>query len=175
MRQGIVPPDDDATTLVLVCGVLAGLTGGLLAMGPTAVAALIGGKGLGFPNKLVASALMGSDAFARENAVAATMLGALLTLTAAAGAGALFAFLRRRETRIRLLVAEGLGFSLVAFGAMRIALPYVDPALVGRGSTVASILAFLLFGACLALELPLRVGSFDVGDPARVRESLDQA
>lgn len=175
MPQVHAPSDDDTTIPVLVCGVLAGLVGGVVGMAPTAVASLVAGEGLGFPNKLVASALMGSDAFVRENSVAATMLGALLTLIVAAVAGAVFAWLRRGEWRVRLLIAEGIGFGLVAFGAVRIALPYVDPALTARGSTVASVLAFALFGASLALELPLRVGSLEVSDPVRVRESLDEA
>lgn len=170
MAQAPVVGGDDTTTPVLVCGVLAGLTGGVLAMVPPAVAALVRGDGLGYPNRLVASTLMGSDAFAGDNAFAATMLGVLFTLIAAGIAGALFAWLRRREVRVRLLIAEGLGFGLVSLGVVRIGLP----ALAG-GSTYVSVLSFLLFGACLALELPLRVGSWEVGDAARVRESLDEA
>jgi hypothetical protein len=121
---------------------------------------------------------MGADAFVDDNALGATMLGALLTSMAAALGGALFAWLRRKETRMWLLVAEGIGFGLVALGALRIALPYLDPAVLTRGSTrgstVAWVLGYVLFGACLSLELPLRVGSLDVSDPRRVRESLDQ-
>jgi hypothetical protein len=136
---------------------------------PAALTSLFRGNGLTRPVRLVAMLLMGEDALDRENVIAATMLGALISSVLAALAGVLFVWLRRGETRFRLLVAEGVGFGLVLFGFVRVTLPYVHPTMVREQSTIALAIAYALFGATLAIELPLRVGSVD---PEEAREIL---
>lgn len=165
---------DDTTTPVVVCGVLAGLAGGVLGMIPSALVALVRGEGPSYPSKLVAAALMGRDALANENALGASMLGVLVTVVAASAAGAAFTWMRRREARFKLLVAEGIGFGLVLFGVLWAALPLLDPTMAARQSMVALAISYAVFGAALSLQLPLRIGSLDVTDPERVRASLDE-
>ncbi|MBI2392920.1 MAG: hypothetical protein HYV09_25265 [Deltaproteobacteria bacterium] len=165
---------DDTTTPVVVCGVLAGLAGGVLGMIPSALVALARGEGLGYPSKLVAASLMGREALANGNALGASMLGALMTVVASSAAGAAFTWLRRREARFKLLVAEGIGFGLVLFGLLWAALPLLDATMAERPSMAALAVSYALFGASLSLQLPLRIGSFDVTDADRVRASLDE-
>jgi len=163
---------DDAATPVIVCGALAGLAGAVVGMIPTSIAALIRGDGVTMPAKLVAATLMGLDALDKENGLAATLLGVLLTTMLAACAGALFAWLRRREPRFRLLIAEGVGFALVLFGVVWAIVPYLNPTMHKHQSLVALAISYALYGAVLALELPLRVGSTD---PAEARASIAEA
>jgi hypothetical protein len=159
MQPEKTTPLDDAATPVIVCGILAGLAGAVVGMIPTALVALIRGDGITMPAKLVAAGLMGPDALELDNGSGATLLGALMTFILAASAGALFAWLRRRETRLRLLMAEGVGFGLVLFGVTRFTLRYLNPTMYEHQSMIALAIAYALFGAALALELPLRVGS----------------
>jgi len=163
---------DDAATPVIVCGVLAGFAGAALGMLPAAVASLIRGDGLTMPAKLVAAFLMGSDALDKDSGLAATLLGGLLTTVFAGSAGALFTWLRRRESRFRLLVAEGVGFGLVLFGVLWATVPHLNPTMHRNASMIPLAIAYALYGATLALELPLRVGSID---PDVARESLASA
>lgn len=171
MQREDIQPLDDTTTPVLVCGVLAGLGGAVAAMAPVGVVSLARGEGLLTPAKLVAAALMGRSALEQDNSMAATMIGLLITFIAAAAAGALFSFLRRREPRFRLLVAEGVGFGLVLFGALWIALPYINPVMHAHTPWAALAVSYALFGASLAAELPLRIGSTDL-NVDNVRKSL---
>lgn len=140
-------------------------------MVPLGLFSLVRGDGVTMPARLVAASLMGAEALERENAMAATLLGVLITIVAAAAAGALFTWLRRREGRFRLLIAEGIGFSLVLFGALWLTLPYVNPIMYARMPWPALAVAYAIFGAALALELPLRAGSLD---PEDVRQSLSE-
>lgn len=173
MQRAAPHPLDDSTTPVLVCGVLSGLAGAVVGMVPLGLYFLIRGDGLTWPARLVAAALMGHDALERDNAMGATLLGVLLTLMVAAAAGILFTWLRRREPRFRLLIAEGAGFGLVLFGAMWLTLPYLNPVMHARMPWFALAASYALFGATLALELPLRVGSISL-DPDEVRRSLSE-
>ena len=161
MQRVEAHPLDDTSTPLLVCGALSGLAGGAAAMIPTALFSWVRGHGATTPAKLVAATLMGRDALDRDNGLAATMIGVLITLVAAAGAGALFTWLRRRESRVRLLVLEGIGFAWVLLGGLWIALPHVNPLMYAAASWPAMVLSFAVFGAVLALELLLRVGTFD--------------
>jgi hypothetical protein len=170
-RNELIDSGDDATTPILVSGVLAGSCGGLAGMSVTSLAALIAGHGPLYPAKLVAAALMGSDALDRANALPAAFLGTLVTLVAASAAGVLFAWLRRREWRFRVLVLEGVGFGLVVFAALRFTLPYLDPLMAARQPMIPLAIAYALFGAALSMELPLRIGSLRFDD-AMARESL---
>jgi hypothetical protein len=166
-------PLDDTTTPVLVCGVLAGLAGAVAGMVPLGLFFLIRGDGVTMPARLVAASLMGRDALERDNTMAATLLGLLITIIAASAAGALFTFLRRREARFRLLIAEGVGFGLVLFGALWLTLPYLNPVMFTQMPWVALAISYAIFGATLASELPLRVGSVaELNDPESVRRSL---
>jgi hypothetical protein len=160
---------DDTTTPVIVCGVLAGLAGAVAAMVPTSLASLIHGDGVTMPSRLAAASLMGPDALDRENGLAATLLGVLITTVLAAAAGALFTWMRRREPRFRLLIAEGIGFGLVLFGVTWATAPNLNPTMHHSQSPIILGIAYALFGATLALELPLRVGSIDT---ATARASL---
>lgn len=171
MQREDVRPLDDTATPVLVCGVLAGLGGAVVALTPLGLVSLVRGEGLLTPAKLVAAALMGRSALEQDNSMAATMIGLLITLVTAAAAGALFAFLRRREPRFRLLVAEGVGFGLVLFGALWSALPYINPVMHAHTPWIALAVSYALFGGTLAAELPLRIGSTDL-DVDHVRKSL---
>lgn len=151
-------PDDDAFTPVLVSGILAGLSGGVAGMFMTSLAALLRGDGLGRPVRLVAAGLMGRDALDRDNAIPAAILGVLLTLVAAAALGVLFGWLRRKELRTHLLMAEGIGFGLVIFAAVHLVLPYVDPTMAQMQPRVPMAIGYAVFGLCLALIAPLRTG-----------------
>ncbi len=176
VMQRVAPPQpslDDSTTPILVCGVLSGLAGAVVGMVPLGLFFLLRGDGLTWPARLVAAALMGRDAFEHENALGATLLGVLVTLVAASLAGTLFTWLRRREPRFRLLIAEGVGFGLVLFGVLWLTLPYLNPPMYAQMPWLALSSAFALFGATLALELPLRVGSLSL-DPDEVRRSLSE-
>lgn len=169
MQRATNSPLDDPTTPVIVCGVLAGVAGGIVGMVPASIASLVRGEGLMMPAKLVAAGLMGRDALERNNGAAATLLGVLIAMVLAGSAGALFTWLRRREPRFRLLIAEGVGFGLVLFGVTWATLPYVNPTMYQHQSMLGLGLAFAAFGAALALQLPLRVGSID---PAEARASI---
>jgi hypothetical protein len=173
MERADLHPLDDTTTPVLVCGTLAGLAGAVAGMMPIAFISLVRGEGLTMPAKLVAAALMGRDALESDNAMAAVLIGLLITVVAASAAGALFTWLRRREPRFRLLIAEGVGFGLVLFGALWIALPYLNPTMHAHTPWYALALSYTVFGAALALQLPLRVGSTDM-DVESVRKSLSE-
>lgn len=169
MQRVEAHPLDDTSTPLLACGALSGLAGGAAAMLPTALYSWARGDGATTPAKLVAATLMGRDALDHDNALAATMIGLLITLVAAAGAGSLFTWLRRREARIRLLVLEGIGFAWVLLGALWIALPYVNPLMFAAASWPAMVVSFAIFGAMLALEILLRVGSLD---PDEIRRGV---
>jgi hypothetical protein len=162
-----VPLEDDATTPVLVSGVLAGLAGGVVGLSITAISALFRGVGLTTPARLVAASLMGREALDRDNAMPALLLGALLTLVGAAAFGALFAWIRRRELRTRLLAVEGVGFGLVLFAAVHLVLPYIDPTMAMLQPRIPLAIAYALFGLCLALEAPLRVGTLRPDEAVR--------
>lgn len=162
---------DDTTTPVIVCGVLAGLAGAVVGMIPASLVSLIRGDGLTMPARLVAALLMGHDALDRENVLAAALLGMLITTILAGLAGVAFAWLRRGETRFRLLAAEGAGFALVLFGVVWVALPYINPMMYRNQSPIVLAIAYAMFGATLALELPLRAGTIDAKE---AREVLGQ-
>lgn len=174
MQRAEAHPLDDTTTPVLVCGVLAGLAGATAGMLTSGVISLVRGEGLVTPAKLVAGSLMGREALESDNAMAATLIGLLLTVIAASAGGALFAWMRRREPRFRLLIAEGIGFGLVLFGAVWIALPHINPVMHAHTPWAALAIAYAVYGAALALELPLRVGSISL-PVEEVRRSLSDA
>lgn len=153
------PLEDDATTPVLVSGILAGLAGGVVGLAVTAASALFRGVGATVPARLVAASLMGREALDRDNAMPALLLGSLLTLVGAAALGALFAWIRRRELRTKLLAIEGVGFGLVIFAAVHLVLPFLDPTMAAMQPRIPMAIAYALFGACLSLEAPLRTGA----------------
>ncbi len=153
-------PHEDDDTPVLVSGLLAGIAGGSVGITVTGAFALFSGDPLA-PMKLVAAALMGPASLQSENALPATLLGGLLTVLLAALLGVLFTWLRRRERRMHLLVAEGIGFGLVVYGASYIVMPYLNGTMYAHQPQLPLALAHALFGAALSLELPLRVGPPD--------------
>ncbi|MGZ5969272.1 MAG: hypothetical protein ACXWP4_16475, partial [Polyangiales bacterium] len=144
--------------------------GGVVGMSVTAFAALFRGDGPTMPTRLVAASLMGREALDRENVLPALLLGGLLTLVASAALGALFARIRRRELRTKLLAIEGVGFGLVMFAVVHLVLPLLDPTMAMLQPRIPLAIAYAIFGACLSLEAPLRVGS--VRPDAVVRGSL---
>lgn len=165
------PAIDDAVAPVLATGVLAGLGGGLAGTLVTSIAAIGYGRSMLHPIRLVSASIMGDDALARANAMPATLLGLLIIMIAASGVSVLFAWFRRHNYRLRLLTLEGMGFGLVLFGVVRLSMPYLDPMMAANQPWPPLLIAYLVFGACLAAQLPLRVGKITT-DVNEVRASL---
>ncbi|GAC1575195.1 MAG: hypothetical protein NVS3B20_06890 [Polyangiales bacterium] len=162
---------DDALTPVLATGILAGIGGGILGFFVAGVGALAYGHGFLEPPRLVAASLMGSEALMRNNETPAALLGLLIILVGAGILGVFFTWMRRREYRLRWLLLEGVGFALVMFTLLHLLLPYVDPTMAKHQPWPPLLLSFIVFGASLTAQLPLRVGKM-TGDVDVVRASL---